>query len=97
MESSDRGVYELWLETNRQLHRANLAFADGVARCLSERRLLALAREVGQLQEDESETLKALCVLRASRPERAPALWRSIARDRVRVSNSTFGEATLGG
>jgi len=97
VESSDRGAYERWLDTNRLLHRANLAFADGVGRCLPESRLLALARDVGQLQEDESETLRALCVLRASRPERAPALWRSISRDRVRVSTSVHDRLTLGG
>jgi predicted HD phosphohydrolase len=96
VESSDRGAYDRWLETNRQLHRANLAFAAGVSECLPESRLLALARDVGQLQEDEGETLKALCVLRASRPERASALLRTIARDRVRVSNSVFDRLTLG-
>jgi hypothetical protein len=96
VETSDRTAYERWLETSRQLHRANLAFADGVAQCQPEARLLALAREVGQLQEDEGATLRALCVLRASRSERTPALWRSVARDRVRVSTSTADTVALG-
>ena len=53
MASSDRGAYERWVDTNRQLHRANLAFADGVGQCLPESHLLALARDVGQLAEFE--------------------------------------------
>lgn len=87
MESSERRTYEGWLETNRLLHKANLAFAAGVGQGLPESRLLDLARQVGQLQEDESDKLQALCTLRASRPDRAPAIWRSIAQDRVRVSS----------
>lgn len=97
MQTSDRDAYEHWLETNRQLHRANLAFAAGVERALSEAHLLSLARDVGQLQEDESEALKALCVLRANRPGRLSALGFAIAQDRVRVSNSVNGRLTLGG
>lgn len=97
MESNERGTYDQWLETNRLLHRANLAFAAGVDQRLPESRLLALARDVGQLQQVEGERLQALCVLRASRPGRASATWRSIARDRVRVSNSSFDPLTLGG
>ncbi|MFL6693272.1 MAG: hypothetical protein ACJ8GO_09955 [Ramlibacter sp.] len=95
MESNDLDAYDSWLETNRLLHRANLAFAAGVDQRMPERVLLALARNVGHLQEVESERLQALCVLRASRPERAPSLWRSIARDRVRVSTSGFDTLTL--
>ena len=95
MESSDLGAYDSWLETNRLLHRANLAFAAGVDQRVPERFLLALARDVGRLQEVESERLQALCVLRASRPDRATSMWRSIARDRVRVSNSGLDTLTL--
>lgn len=88
MGNSELGAYDSWLETNRLLHRANLRFAAGVSEGLPEHRLMALARQVGQLQEDESVRLQALCTLRANRPDRLPAIWRSIARDRVRVSTS---------
>jgi hypothetical protein len=96
VENSDLDAYDSWLETNRLLHRANLAFAAGVDQRLPESRLLALARNVGQLQEIESQRLQALCVLRASRPDRSTAIWRSVARDRVLVSNSGFDAMTLG-
>lgn len=88
MVSNEHGAYEGWLEASRLLHRANLLFAAGVGEGLPEDRLLALARQVGQLQEEEGERLQALCLLRATRPDRLPAIWRSVARDRVRVSAS---------
>jgi hypothetical protein len=94
--TNELGAYDSWLETNRLLHRANLRFAAGVNDGLPEHHLMTLAREVGQLQEDESARLQALCTLRMNRAERVPAIWRSIAQDRVRVSRSSHDTA-LGG
>ena len=96
MGSNELGAYDSWLETNRLLHRANLRFAAGVSEGLPEHRLMALARQVGQLQEDESVNLQALCTLRANRPDGLHAVWRSISRDRLRVSGSG-PDVVLGG
>jgi hypothetical protein len=94
--NSEQDAYQNWLETNRLLHRANLRFAAGVSEGLPEHRLLTLARQVGQLQEDESTLLQSLCALRANRPDRLPNFWRSVAKDRVRVSTSS-PDVVLGG
>ena len=95
MGINELSAYDSWLETNRLLHKANLRFAAGVSEGLPEHRLMVLARQVGQLQEDESARLQALCTLRANRPDRLPAIWRLIAQDRVRVSTASQ-DALLG-